>query len=72
MKKEIDELSLEQALKELEQIAQKMEDGGISLEKTVSLYERGMALSAHCKAQREGFERRIHVLQEGEETPFEL
>jgi exodeoxyribonuclease VII small subunit len=42
-------LSFEQALKELEQIVSKLERGDVELEPSISLYERGEALRAHCE-----------------------
>jgi exodeoxyribonuclease VII small subunit len=42
-------LSFEQALKELEQIVSKLERGDVELEPSITLYERGEALRAHCE-----------------------
>lgn len=46
--KEIDALSFEQALAELEALVRKMESGEAALEESIVLYERGMALKAYC------------------------
>lgn len=42
-------MTFEQALKELEQIVGKLERGDVELEPSISLYERGEALRAHCE-----------------------
>lgn len=45
---EIGALSFEQALQELERIVGQLERGDVGLEHSISLYERGEALRAHC------------------------
>jgi exodeoxyribonuclease VII small subunit len=54
-------LSFEDALKQLEDIIQKLESGNVPLEESISLYERGATLKAHCEktlgAARERIER---------------
>jgi len=44
-------MSFETALAELEKIVAKLESGEVALEKSISLYERGDALRAHCSAK---------------------
>lgn len=46
---DIQALSFEQALKELETIVGKLERGDVELEPSIALYERGEALRAHCE-----------------------
>ncbi len=70
------DLSFEQGLKELEAIVTQMEEGRVSLEEAVSLYERGVALQKRCSQQLEGARLRIEKLSltpEGEivQEPFE-
>ncbi len=48
---EIDTLSFEQALKELEAIVRSLESGQADLEKSIALYDRGAALRKHCEAK---------------------
>jgi exodeoxyribonuclease VII small subunit len=47
---DIKKMTVEQALKELEQIVGKLERGDVELEPSIALYERGEALKAHCEA----------------------
>ena len=49
MSEQIDALSLEKAMEELETIAVKMEQGNVTMEQTMQLYERGTLLAKHCK-----------------------
>ncbi len=45
---DIKELSFERSLKELESIVARLERGDVELEESISIYERGEALRAHC------------------------
>jgi exodeoxyribonuclease VII small subunit len=45
---DIEQLSFERALKELEAIVGRLERGDVELEESISIYERGDALKAHC------------------------
>ena len=45
----IETMSFEAALAELEAIVQQLESGDVELEKSISIYERGAALKAHCE-----------------------
>jgi len=42
-------LSFEAALKELEAIVARLEQGQVDLEDSIALYERGQALKVHCE-----------------------
>ena len=47
----LEKLSFEQALGELEKIVAQMERGDVALEDSIALYQRGAALKAHCEAK---------------------
>jgi exodeoxyribonuclease VII small subunit len=69
---ELKDLSFEAAFAELEETVHKLEAGGLSLEESMALYERGQALAAYCNAQLDQAELKIRELTpEGEMTPFE-
>lgn len=60
----------ESALAELDTIVRKMEEGDLSLEKSMELYERGLQLSRFCHSTLESAERRVELLNErGEVKP---
>ena len=44
----IEELSYEEAYEELNQIVRKLESEDLTLEQTISLFERGQALTQYC------------------------
>jgi exodeoxyribonuclease VII small subunit len=54
----------EAAIAELESIVKKLEEGDLTLERSLELYERGVQLSRFCHARLEEAERRIEILDE--------
>lgn len=42
--------TFEDAYRELQDVIERLEDGGVPLETALSLFERGMALAATCDA----------------------
>jgi exodeoxyribonuclease VII small subunit len=54
--------SFEAALKQLEEIVQKLEKGELPLEESLKLYEEGIRLSRFCHAKLEEAEGRIEQL----------
>ena len=54
----------EAALSELEGIVKKLEEGDLTLESSLALYERGVELSRFCHARLEDAEKRIEILNE--------
>ncbi|HPA98254.1 MAG TPA: exodeoxyribonuclease VII small subunit [Methanothrix sp.] len=57
-----EETSLEGALDNLEQIVEVLEEGKMSLEESLELYERGMKLVALCQGRLQSAEKRIECL----------
>jgi exodeoxyribonuclease VII small subunit len=58
----IEEVGLEDALEELERIVSELEEGKMSLEKSLELYERGMRLVRVCNLRLDSAQRRIESL----------
>ena len=56
---EVDDLSYEQARDELAAIVARLEGGQVSLEESMSLWERGEALAAHCTTVLDGAQARL-------------
>lgn len=57
--------SFEQALKELEDIVRKLESGDLSLDESITLYERGQVLKGLCEARLADARMRIEQIQTG-------
>lgn len=60
----ISELSFEQAYQELDAIVGKLESGELSLEESVTLFERGRKLAEHCQTILDGAELRVNQLND--------
>ena len=54
----------ETALAELESIVKSLEEGDLTLERSLQLFERGIELSRFCHSKLEDAERRIELLTE--------
>jgi exodeoxyribonuclease VII small subunit len=52
----------EECLQRLEKIVQEMEKGDVPLEKSLTLFEEGMNLSAACRKELEQAEGKIEIL----------
>jgi exodeoxyribonuclease VII small subunit len=55
-------LDFEAGLTELERVVKELEKGDLPLERSLTLFEAGMRLSAECKRQLEEAETRVEVL----------
>jgi exodeoxyribonuclease VII small subunit len=58
------ELSYEQARAELGEVVQKLEAGGITLEESLTLWERGEALASICQAWLDGARARLDAARQ--------
>ena len=65
LEQSIDSMSFELALKELEQIVGRLEQGEVELEESIALYERGQALKAHCEKKLKSAEGRLEKIVAG-------
>jgi len=65
----VDQLSFEAALKELEEIVGRLEQGEVDLEDSISLYERGQALKFHCETKLKAAEGRLEKIVIGSKGP---
>lgn len=62
---DVNGLSFEKALAELEAIVAKLEGGNVPLEESISLYARGEALKARCDALLKDAEARVEKITLG-------
>ena len=60
-----DKMSFEDALAELEGIVKQLERGEVELEKSITIYERGAALKAHCEAKLKAAELKVEQIVQG-------
>ncbi len=57
------QLRYEEALKELEKLVGEMESGKLSLEETLSAYQRGTALLKHCQGVLAQVEQQVKFIE---------
>lgn len=65
----LENVSFEAALRELETIVARLEQGAVDLEDSIALYERGQALKAHCEAKLKAAEGRLEKIVLGASGP---
>ena len=58
----IENMSFEEAMRELEATVGKLEHGEATLEESIALYERGAALRAHCDKVLRAAEDRVEKI----------
>jgi exodeoxyribonuclease VII small subunit len=62
---DVSALTFEQALKELETIVARLEQGSVPLEESIAIYERGDALRNHCDRLLKAAEARVEKIRLG-------
>lgn len=67
--KPVGEMSFETALKELETIVARLEQGEVDLEDSIALFERGQALKNHCESKLKAAEGRLEKIVLGTAGP---
>ncbi len=55
-------IDLETALKELESLVERMEQGELSLEESLKLFERGVKLTRMCQSALKSAQQKVEVL----------
>lgn len=63
-KKSTESPGFEQSLKELETLVEKMEQGELSLEDSLSHFERGVQLSRACQKALKEAEQKVEILMQ--------
>lgn len=70
-----DKIDFEGALRELEELVERMEQGELSLEQSLKDFERGIALTRTCQQALQEAEQKVQILMRKETnaelSPFE-
>lgn len=61
-KKKLENLSFEESLNELDTIVQSLEQGDLSLEESMALFERGLNLSQLSQVKLQAAEQKVQIL----------
>lgn len=59
---DVNEMSFEQAMAELEQVVSKLDRGDVALEDSIKLYERGAELKKRCEAKLKEAEEKVAAI----------
>ena len=70
--KQIEDLTFEAAFKELEQTVTRLESGGLTLEESLAVFERGRKLAAYCNQKLEEAELQVKQITPEGSVPFEV
>lgn len=70
--KEKKDLTFEQAFEKLEAILQKMNEGKVSLEESLQLFEEGNSLLEHCQGKLNQAEQKIELLLKNREGKLQV
>jgi len=70
MSVDVNEMSFEEALRELEQVVGQLERGEVPLDQSIALYERGAELKKRCETKlREAEEKVAKLTLDGDGNP---
>ncbi len=58
----VEELTFEEAMKELETVVGQLESGDVELERSIALYERGAALKKRCEDKLREAEEKVAAI----------
>lgn len=64
-KQPVDKMNFEEAMAALEDVVRQLESGNVPLEQSISLYEHGAKLKAHCEAKLKDAEAKVAQITEG-------
>ena len=62
----VDQMSFEDAMKELEAVVGQLERGDVALDRSIELYERGAALKTRCEKKLQEAEEKVARITLGE------
>ncbi|MCL6284879.1 exodeoxyribonuclease VII small subunit [Ruegeria sp. 2012CJ41-6] len=66
----VDQMSFEQAMKELEAVVSQLERGDVALDQSITLYERGALLKKRCEDELKRAEEKVAAITlDGDGTP---
>ncbi len=58
----VENMTFEQAMRELEQVVAQLDQGDVELDKSIELYERGAKLKARCEAELKRAEEKVAAI----------
>ncbi|MGD2144005.1 MAG: exodeoxyribonuclease VII small subunit [Anaerolineae bacterium] len=71
MTNEVEGMTFEEAFAELDEVASTLDEGGLTLEDSLALFERGQALAAYCARQLDEAELKVRQITPEGDAPFD-
>jgi exodeoxyribonuclease VII small subunit len=68
---EVEKLPFEEAFKELEDTVHRLEGGGLTLDESIALFERGMRLAEQCGQKLDDAELKVSQLVPSDEGGYQ-
>lgn len=59
--------TFEESISELEEIVSQLEDGNVTLDESLSLFEKGIKLSKNCQKMLDTAEKKVSILMTNED-----
>ena len=67
----MENLTYEEAIKELENIIKKLENNDIALEESIELFQKGIELSKYCDSKLKNISKKVaQIYEDGQLTEF--
>ena len=67
-----EKIKFDEAMTKLESIVERLENGDLSLEESLAIFEEGIKLARLCTKQLDEVERRIEMLIKGEDGELKI
>ena len=65
---ELDKLTFEEAMKELEKLVDSLDKGDVSLDEAISAYDRGSQLKDYCEKKLQEAKMKVDTIQASDNT----
>ena len=65
---ELEKLTFEEAMKELEKLVDSLDEGDISLDEAISAYDRGSQLKDYCQKKLHEAKMKVETIQSSDNT----
>ena len=66
--KELDKLTFEEAMKELEKLVDSLDKGDVSLDEAIAAYDRGSQLKDYCEKKLQEAKMKVDTIQASDNT----
>jgi exodeoxyribonuclease VII small subunit len=69
---DVEKLTFEETFKDLEDTVHRLEEGGLTLDESIALFEQGMKLAEHCGQKLDDAELKVSQLVPSDEGGYKI